>query len=492
MGDRGLQVKDMNFKIGSAVDSVNKNKILRDFFLVFSSNVLSLISGIVTGLLIPKFLGVIEYGGLMVFTFYVTYTSVFQFGYNDGIYIRYGKYDYNALPKEKFRMYFRVLCISQVAVSLIVFVLLKLLVQDAERMVIFSFICINITIINLCSFFNMVNEVTRRFRIYSLSMILTKILYVLFSILFIVFSIKNHVSFIALLTAINVLVLAVNMLVSKEIVAGKGERIKDSMDDLKKNILIGVPQLIGNFTVMLIVGTNRFLVDKFFELSDFAMYSFAFSLVSIIYLFIGTISTVAYPYLARAKKEMLTELYRRMKFIMLIFISISLTAYFFLKVFVTALLPEYVGALDISLFMFAAILFRTQIDVVSRNFYKVMMLQKEYTINVIIVFAIGVLIAFLSYITLKSTTGMAIATVLSFFIWMIYTDMYFVKILNINLTKLHVTEVLITAAFLCTGLLFRWYVGIILYLVFVILILGMLYKNDFKQLIKYRINYLNS
>ncbi len=491
MGDSNFSVNELSIKKSTYVVRGNKDKVVKDLFIVFSSNVLSLASGIVTGLLIPKFLGVIEYGGLMLFTFYVPYSSVLQFGYNDGIYIRYGKYDYNDLPKKKFVMYFRFLLISQLIVSLVVFVLLKMLVKDSGRMVIFSFICMNIAITNLGSFFNLVNEVTRRFRMYSLSLVMTKLLYVVFSYFFIIIGIKNHIFFIALITAVNLSVLAINLLASKEIVLGKGERIKDNMGDIKKNLLIGMPQLIGNFTVMLIIGTSRLFVDKFFTLNDFAMYSFAVSLISIIYLFIGAISTVTYPYLARAKKEKLAELYKKMKFLLLLFISISLTSFFLLKVFVITLLPAYTNAVDISLFLFATILFRSQIDVVSRNFFKVMMLQKDYTINVIIVFIVGVVIALLSYIVLRTTIGMAISTVLSFFIWMISADLYFVKKLKMNLTKLHVTEVLITVIFLSTALQFRWHTGIFLYLTSVIVILLLLYRNDFKQLIKHRLNYLS-
>lgn len=463
--------------------------ILKDLFLVISTNLLSLLSGVVTSLIIPKYLGVSEYGSLMIFTFYVTYVSVLQFGYNDGIYIRFGNYDYDELPREKFRMYFWFLLASQIFLSIVLFIIFKFTVKDPVRMNIFMIICFNVVFSNVFFFFNLINQITRRFKLYSLSLVVTKLFYVISSFLFILLGIRNHVFFMVSLTLINLLVLIINMLNSKEIIFGIKERIRDNLRDLAENALVGIPQLIGNFMVTLIVGTSRLFIDKFFTLTDFAVYSFAVSLLSIVYLFIGAISTVVYPYLARTSKENLHILYTRMKFVVLILISLSLSSYFLLNIFVRTVLPKYSASLEISLLLFTTILFRSQVDVVSRNFYKVMKLQKEYTINNIVAFIISFIAAFIAFITLKSTIGMAISAAITFFIWMIYTDYYFIRKLGLNLAKMHLCEILIVGVFLASGFLLNWYMGFSLYLVGLLAIIFAFYKSDIIYLIKQKADY---
>ena len=77
------------------------DKRLKDLMYAFSANFLNFLMGFVTGFIIPKFLGIDDYAYLKIFTFYVTYVGVAHLGFLDGIYIKYGAYDYKDLPKEK-------------------------------------------------------------------------------------------------------------------------------------------------------------------------------------------------------------------------------------------------------------------------------------------------------------------------------------------------------------------------------------------------------
>ncbi|MCK4240570.1 MAG: hypothetical protein KAX30_03035, partial [Candidatus Atribacteria bacterium] len=71
-------------------DAKRSTRITEDIIKILSSNLIRLIVGIVSGLLIPKFLGIENYAIYKTFGLYVGYVGILHFGFVDGLYIKYG------------------------------------------------------------------------------------------------------------------------------------------------------------------------------------------------------------------------------------------------------------------------------------------------------------------------------------------------------------------------------------------------------------------
>lgn len=82
----------------------NQKTIVKNLIMVLLSNTLILLSSIVVGLIIPKILGVTNYGYYKIFTLYAGYTSLLHFGFLDGILLKHGDEDFNELNKKLFRL----------------------------------------------------------------------------------------------------------------------------------------------------------------------------------------------------------------------------------------------------------------------------------------------------------------------------------------------------------------------------------------------------
>lgn len=81
------------------------NKVLnflKNFSYTFSSNLITLVVSTLVTLIVPKLIGVEDYGFWQLYMFYSTYVGFFHFGWNDGIYLRYGGEKYESLDKPKF------------------------------------------------------------------------------------------------------------------------------------------------------------------------------------------------------------------------------------------------------------------------------------------------------------------------------------------------------------------------------------------------------
>lgn len=63
---------------------------LLDLGAVFLSNVVSILGSIVSGFLVPKYLGIDQYAVYKTFALYTSYIGVLHFGYIDGLYLKYG------------------------------------------------------------------------------------------------------------------------------------------------------------------------------------------------------------------------------------------------------------------------------------------------------------------------------------------------------------------------------------------------------------------
>ncbi|TDT52019.1 oligosaccharide flippase family protein [Fonticella tunisiensis] len=463
------------------LSTVLNSKKIRDFSFTLGANFVSVITGIISAFLVPKYLGINDYAYLRIFTFYLGYVGFFHFGFNDGIYVRYGNYDYIDLPKEKFRSYFYFLLIFQMMISLVFLVTINIFIFDNSRRLIFDFISINLVVLNINTFFEFINQFTRRFKIYSINTILSKILYLSVVVILIIIGKNDYLSFIVSQTIINIIILLLYMLNSKDLIFGKIRNIRSNIKDFRKNFSNGFFVMIGNFMGIIILGLDRFFIDKFFNVSDFAMYSFAVSLLSLFYILLGAVNTVTYPYLARMNKDNMKQIYEIMKFILFVIISFCLSGFFILKFIVLKFIPNYIPALSITMILFPTILFNGQISIVSANFYKTLGLQKEYTLNNIIALLLGFITNFVGYKIYKSPVAIAIASFISFYLWVAYSDYFFKRKIGINLNKLYSIEMVTIILFFVTGIYLKWYAGFIIYLTILTIII-FLNKNELKNI----------
>ena len=87
------------------IHNMSGNSTLKNIVKVSLSNLCIVISGVFVGFLIPKVLGVEEYGYYKIFTLYATYIGIFSFGISEGVYLKYSGIEYSRLNKQKIRCF---------------------------------------------------------------------------------------------------------------------------------------------------------------------------------------------------------------------------------------------------------------------------------------------------------------------------------------------------------------------------------------------------
>ena len=78
---------------------MNPRKLIADLLTAFGAQGISFLSSCITALLVPKLLGIEEFGYWQLFVFYASYVSFFQLGLNDGVYLQHGGEDRGRIDK---------------------------------------------------------------------------------------------------------------------------------------------------------------------------------------------------------------------------------------------------------------------------------------------------------------------------------------------------------------------------------------------------------
>ena len=191
------------------------NKRVKDLWYICSANFLNFFMGIVSGFLVPKFLGIDDYAYVKVFTFYLAYVGISHLGIIDGIYIKYGSYEYNDLPREKIRGYAKVLLALQIVEAIVFSIIILFLVKNENRILIFLFTFLNMIIINMTTLWTYIHQITKRFRIFSINTILSKLLYVIGLIILILCGVFGYKTYMILQTLINLIILGIYIYYNK-------------------------------------------------------------------------------------------------------------------------------------------------------------------------------------------------------------------------------------------------------------------------------------
>jgi len=451
------------------------SSIVGDISKVFGSNFLVLIVGIVNGFLVPRFLGIEEYALFKTFGLYVGYVGVLHFGFIDGIYIKYGGMRREQVPKSQLKAELLFLLVFQ-----FVMLLAGVSIALISNSPILIPVALSILPVNMVTFFKFLYQATGSFgqyaKINSLSPVLT-----LLATLVIVFFIRGRsaVLFIASVVIIHYVILMLLMLgKGRSIFATKSRAIISK--PMFENISVGIFIMVGNLSSMFFYSMDRWFVKVLLRTEDFAFYSFATSMMGMVMILVTSVAMTFYPMLARRHQEEM--LIKTLKRYLLILGAFAGAAYFGFDIVVRWMLTDYIPSLEVIEILFAGFPAIAVINAIYVNMYKAQKVEKKYFFTVFGMMAVSFGLNALAVIINKSNWAIAAATTIAFYFWFFFSSKDF-KGTRTNLREIaYLVGFLIT--FFCTTRLFIWWIGLPLYLVGILGITLLFYKQEFFELMR--------
>lgn len=328
---------------------IDKRKIYDILSVLVSSGVL-LLSGILTNLIVPKIMGVVNYGYYKIFILYGTYIALTHMGIVDGILLKYGGKSLNKYDLILIRSYLRVLFYFSVAIAIVLIIIALYIFKGYIRWIIL-FLGMQVIISNLFYYLQYLTQALMRFKTFSFFNILqallnissTTVIYILKKIGYLsILSYKIYIPIYLLIYSIILLGYLINL---KDLVFGKVKSFFQVNNDIWNLIKIGFPVTVSYQIATLVFNIDNQFISMFFSTVIFGLYSFAYSMVSIVTTILNTLSTVIFPNLNRLNLDNAIKNYSKLIMLLLMLVYLMVMVYYPVEIIVKLFLPEYLESL---------------------------------------------------------------------------------------------------------------------------------------------------
>lgn len=416
------------------------NSFSKDLLMVVLSNTVVLLSSILTGFVVPKMLGVTEYGYFKLFSLYLGYSSILHFGFVDGILLKYAGTSYKDLDKKLFRSYTRFYLISQIVISVII-IIISLITLSVKIRYIFVLLGIDVIFVNLTAYYQYISQATIRFKELSIRKVLLAVFKVVLvlGLLIVPYYFKN-VTITALiytggLVFIDLLLTVWYAFTYKDISFGNTYRfgvLKDKLIPIYKN---GFIITISFQAAHLIFSLDRQFVSVLFDASTYGVYAFAYNLISLVTTIIGATSLVLFPHLKTMVKEDIIVSYGKAVSSLFIVSFASLLLYQPLRYFIGWYLPDYIESLQYLKIIFPGLVLSSCISIIMFSYFRALDAHIQYFKICCMVLAISFILNLLVIKIFNTPESVSMASIGTLFLWFYLCQAYFVKKYNIEWVK---------------------------------------------------------
>ncbi len=399
-----------------------QSKLLsKNLFFVTFCRLISLVSNVAVGLLLPKIFSITDYGFFKVFTLYAVYMTLLHFGFVDGLLLKLAGKNYCDLNREKMRTYTRFFVVFELIISFVI-ILMGAILAKGEYFFIVIMLAFNMVFVNITTYYQFVSQAVQRFGEYSAKSLIvsfTKLIFVcgLFGIYF--FDIAE-VSYRVYLMGLNLLDLFMTLwyvAAYRDITFGKGTPVstlkKDIFGIFKTGIVLTMAYQVSHLVLVL----DRQFVNILFSPEIFAVYSFAYNIVSMISTMISSFSIVLLPMLKKSAKEYIVECYKKSIKMVSIVTAGALMCYFPLVSFIKWFLPNYSLTLEYIEIVLPTLLFTSGINVVMFTVEKVFDTSLSFFKDSCVILVIGFAANTVAYIFFKSPQAISYASLFVMAIW---------------------------------------------------------------------------
>ena len=427
-------------------------KFIKNIFKMSASNILVLISGVLVGFLIPKFMGLEDYALYKTYTLYVGYLTLLTLGVGDGLNLRFAGCEKANLDKPLIAYYLHRYYL-QLGILFSVAIALALLILPGDYK--FIGIALSVTLVsgNIVSLHQNLSLITSRFNEYSIRTVIKAVCTSIFVIVLFLLNILSNTEINYRLYIIGTILIEVVLATwyvwsYRDISFIKEKRVSNyEKYPYLKLIGLGFPLLLSNMAGTVFLSLDRQFVSVLFPKTDYAVYAFAYNMLSLITVMTSAVSLVLFPSMKKIKGIDVKSSLEKFSTIFIIVVSFCLLVYFPLCLFVNGFLNKYISSLEIFRIVLPGILLSSSISVILINFYKLENQVKRYFSLTVISIGISAILNFVAYKMTKSYLAISWASILSLVIWYTLTIGYFVKKYHIRFGKFSAYALVIMISF---------------------------------------------
>ena len=410
--------------ITQRIDSRFKLKLfIKDSLKLFLSQILILLIGLIQAFIIPKNLSTYDYGYWQLFSLYGAYVGMLHLGFSNGVQIRWAGKQLTEIGTEvkigsQFLLFEQIFIV--IASSFVLYYYLSGITRWLALLILFSAI-----ISNFVTFFNIIAQSVRNF---SISAIITSIRGVVFLFFVIIMLILGFISYLHLIFfSILASVIALLFFISHF----RHNLFDNENNDPKMILMFGISNiqsgflfLIGNFIALILISLDRLMVSSLYPVENFAIYSFAVSITSMVAFFMQAISQVFFPYISGSASEFYNRAYQLTKLsILFIWGGMLLISFLIINIFLKLYLPIYITSIPIIKILLCTLGISGLIQILQYNYFMLFRKQTQYFLIGIFILFFEVISIYFVYRFYNNLTNIAMTALVGTVIWYLLNEL---------------------------------------------------------------------
>lgn len=434
---------------------MDAKKIIGDFSVALFAQGLSALCSIVTTLLVPKVLGIEEFGYWQLFIFYIGYVGIFHFGLSDGVYLIHGGEPRVQIDKRDINSQFWMSSLVQTGLAVAVCAIAIMGPFDVDRQFVLVMTGVMIVVNNSALYWGYVCQAMNETRTFSASVMIESAAFAVPLIVLLAAGVREFEPYVVAYTFGKACRLAYCLVQCRDFFRAGVLRAGAVWSSCKASIAVGIKLMIANTTGALILGVIRFCVDANWGIEVFSSVSFSLSLVGFFILFISQASMVLFPSLRQAGTEETATFFKTARSALACVLPVAYVLYAPICWVLGIWLPDYGESLALFALLLPLCVFDGRMDIVGTTYLKV--LRKEglllkINLSALAISAVGAIVG--AYVVRSVELMLVVATVA--IVWRcLFTEWLVGKELGAAGGGIDIGSI----ALACVALASNWFVG---------------------------------
>lgn len=437
---------------GQVVTERASSNFFRHVLYVFGSQAIVLFSGLIKVLVIPVLLGLTDYGYWQIYIFYTLYIGVATFGYGDGLYLKYGGYNFKDLPFPRVRLanalYLALITVA--AAALMVFAIIN---ADPNRQFVFLAVAANVVVLGVTSNISLTLQATNLMKGYAFLNSADKIFFCLALVALFWDDFRTFEYLIAVDLSAKVIVVVMLLRQYRKLYIGPLTRLADGAKEFANSVSSGSQLLLANLSGMLVLGVGRIIVEYYGTLDNYAYYAFATSLASVVLMSVTALSIVIYPTLRQKPQNQYADYFSKTSQAYFAFAILMFSGYFPAVVFIELVAYEYKSVIDFLNAIFIITVLQGKMQLLNNTYYKALRLERQMLVANVTSLMIATVLSLVSFVLTQSIVAIAYSALLTMLFRVYASEVFLRRQMNAAPGRHLLKELLVLVFFLLVTLL---------------------------------------
>lgn len=386
--------------------------LLKNIIRVAITNIVGFGTSFIINFLLPMILTVADYGRYKQYVLYISLTYLFNCGFNDGIYIKYGGQREEDIDTKT---------LQEEHQFVLAFQFLVLILMLGYAYLVSNLI---IALFAVTAFFDAINvfhqnylQATGQFALYTRGSISRSIFYVL--ILLVAVFIR-HTDYYVTYILLNICsYLFLTLYFEWHFLKNFGLTPSLHPKDHWPLFRVGIFILLANMSLTFVGNVGNWVVKWCYGLENFAFYNFQNSILNVILLIVNAVGMVFYNVISKRHDRQILNVIKRA--CLLLGVGSGL-AFFVFRLIIQEFLPKFEASIELLAITFISIPYIMLSRILIANLYKSTVSERRYFRDSVIYVLSAFAFVFLANGLLKSMLSVAVATTMAYVAWFLYAS----------------------------------------------------------------------